>query len=475
MARRQAAQDAPKTRGLNDVFPFDFLRLTSYLEVVRLRTLKRNWERLGRRDPFWAALTDPVKRETGWDPEQFYRSGAAEIEALLQQAQQLGISVSRRRALDFGCGAGRLTQALANHFDRCDGVDISKTTLRMARRHNQQPERCFYHLNVTSDLRLFADASFSFACSTLVLQHIEPRDSKRYLRDLLRVLAPGGLLVFQLPSHRIALERRDDAPQTEVSGPLPPAAAKARLTTKDAFLSVRAGEVLPLSVSVENSSPSLWPALPDAQGRYRINLANHWLDKDGELLQRDDGRCPLPHDVAPGRRIDVLLWVTAPLVNGDYWLELDLVQENVSWFAEQGSEVLRIPCRVEGGLPSADCGMRNAEQRARRGEVPPEAPFRERHPCIFRVLRVTRLRDVYWSYRRVLDRVKARRDRVIRRIVHPLINWWNRRPFAARMEMHCVPRAEVLDILVEGAGRLIKTEDEIMGGYHSCRYWVVKD
>src|SRR6187431_1600952 len=114
---------------------------------MRLASLKRHWERLGRDDPFWAVLTDPAKRDGAWDLEQFYRSGVDELAAVLQHAGALGINVSRERALDFGCGAGRMTQAMAAAFERADGVDISRSMLETARRHNRFASRCVYHLN----------------------------------------------------------------------------------------------------------------------------------------------------------------------------------------------------------------------------------------------------------------------------------------------------------------------------------------
>jgi SAM-dependent methyltransferase len=452
---------------------------------LRLGALKRHWERLGRRDPFWAVLTDPDKRRGGWDLEQFFRSGAEELTSVLRRAETLGVAVSRHRALDFGCGVGRVMQAMAQHFEQCDGVDISAAMLRVAREHNRHPERCTYHVNVAPDLALFEDASFSFVFSTLVLQHMDPTYSTAYIRELLRVLAPGGLLVFQLPSHRTAQEPPSSATHTQVGWRLPAAAFKARIMTAHASFSVRAGEQITFSVTVENSSPHAWPASPDGWGRYRINLANHWLDEDGGLLQRDDARCPLPHDLAPGSRTDLMLGVIAPPFDGTYWLELDLVQENVGWFAERGSEVLHIPCRVSGGLP--------APPRHVPSEVPLAAkpPFRERHPRVFRVLRVTRLRDAYWVWRHAVDQVKTRRDRLVilftegayvplrnrlhHRLIIPMVNWWNGRPFAPKMEMHCVPRSEVLAILTTGGGRIVDVEAELMpGGFQSCRYWVVK-
>jgi SAM-dependent methyltransferase len=50
---------------------------------------------------------------------------------------------------------------------------------------------------VHSDIRLpFADGSFAFIYSNIVLQHVPRRFSQPYLREFVRVLAPGGVLVF---------------------------------------------------------------------------------------------------------------------------------------------------------------------------------------------------------------------------------------------------------------------------------------
>ena len=398
--------------------------------------------------------------------------------AVLSRAGQLGIPVSPRRALDFGCGAGRITQALADRFDRCDGVDISTAMLRAARLHNHNPERCTYHLNTTADLRRFDTASFTFAYSTLVLQHMDPRLSRRYLGELLRLLETGGLLVFQLPTRRAATEPSTTAVRTPIAGRLVQGACRARLSIDAPALSLDANQEVAIKVSVENTSQYSWAALPDVRGRHRINLANRWLDEAGELLRRDDSRCPLPHDVAPGEQVDLMLGVNAPAFDGHYQLEFDLVQENVGWFGERESPTLRVPCYVSGGLPP----RRHTVTAVAAPDVEPL--FRERHPRVFAVLRATRIRDVYWSWRRGVDAIKARRDRVIvslrtrvyEPIVPPLINWWKGRPFAPRMEMHCVPKADVLATLAANGGRVVYTEEELMpGGFQSCRYWVVKD
>jgi cyclopropane fatty-acyl-phospholipid synthase-like methyltransferase len=53
-----------------------------------------------------------------WTTEEFFATGVTEIAALMAEARGFGLPASRRRALDFGCGLGRLTQALADHCDR---------------------------------------------------------------------------------------------------------------------------------------------------------------------------------------------------------------------------------------------------------------------------------------------------------------------------------------------------------------------
>lgn len=438
---------------------------------MRFGALRRHWERLGRRDPYWAVLTDPEKQGGGWDVEAFFHSGAAEIEAVLRRAEASGMASSRRRALDFGCGAGRLTQAMATHFARCDGVDISDSMLQVARQHDRYPDRCTYHLNASPDLALFADASFDFVYSTLVLQHMEPRYSKPYIRELLRVLAPGGLLVFQLPSQRSTEQPPADARQTPIRGTLPPDAFRARVTTEHTSLSAGRGEQLTLEVTAENCSPHVWAALPDKRGQCQINVANCWLQDDGAMLQRDDGRCPLPFDVAPGARATVMLIVTTPPSDGVYLLELDLVQEDVAWFGERGSPTLRLPFVVGNGLAGP--------RRPKIAALPPPS-FGTRHPRAFRLMRATGVRDAYWGWRRAVDRVKTVRDRAIidvrqRVYLARMINWWRRGPFSALMEMHCVPRVEVLSILRGAGGRVVDVDEEWTPGYQSCRYWVSKN
>jgi 2-polyprenyl-3-methyl-5-hydroxy-6-metoxy-1,4-benzoquinol methylase len=167
---------------------------------MEIQELRRHWDGMGREDPLWAILTAPDKADGRWDPEEFFATGRRDVDSVLRQLDGLGIQAKRGRALDFGCGVGRLTQALAQHFDTVHGVDIASSMIDLAGRYNRFGERCTYHLNEKDDLSIFADGSFDFVLTLICLQHMEPRYSRRYLAEFARIVSPGGVLYFQLPA-----------------------------------------------------------------------------------------------------------------------------------------------------------------------------------------------------------------------------------------------------------------------------------
>jgi SAM-dependent methyltransferase len=162
--------------------------------------VRRTWEIYGREDPFYAVLTDSTKRGGRWDVEEFFATGRAAVAEQLERVRALGVEIPNGPALDFGCGVGRLTQALAEHFDVVHGVDISEPMLARAGELNRYGPRCIYHLNETSDLSLFPDATFAYVLSVIVLQHNPPKATARYLAEFGRVLMPGGVAVVQIPA-----------------------------------------------------------------------------------------------------------------------------------------------------------------------------------------------------------------------------------------------------------------------------------
>jgi SAM-dependent methyltransferase len=174
-----------------------------------IQELRVNWDGLGKTDPLWAVLTAKGRRGNKWDQEAFFETGRQELDAHLQRLQKLGLLPVLTRALDFGCGVGRFTQALTRHFAAVVGVDIAPSMIDLADRFNAYPDRCNYILNDKDDLSVLQTESFSFVYSCITLQHIEPRYSKNYIKEFLRLLEPAGTLLFQVPAaqQRVSLKQ----------------------------------------------------------------------------------------------------------------------------------------------------------------------------------------------------------------------------------------------------------------------------
>jgi SAM-dependent methyltransferase len=192
---------------------------------LKLEELKKHWHEFGKTDPLWAILAEPDKKNNRWDMVEFFRRGETDVAAILKYIEELPFTLKRGSALDFGCGVGRLTQALCDRFDYCCGVDIARSMIRLGRKLNRHGRKCRYVLNERNDLKSFRTGTFDFVCSLITLQHMKPEYSKGYIIELLRVLAPGGILFLQLPARRTqpappmnhnGLE--DEAPRAQAAG-----------------------------------------------------------------------------------------------------------------------------------------------------------------------------------------------------------------------------------------------------------------
>jgi len=165
------------------------------MAVMKLQTLQRHWNRFAKQDAKWAILTCPGTEGNRWDPDAFMATGREDVDALMRALAERGIDVSRRRALDFGCGVGRLSVALANYFDAVDGTDISETMIAQAIQH----PKVRYHVNNQS-LAQFPTGAYDLVYSFITLQHIPRPYSLEYIKEFVRLLSPHGVAAFQVPS-----------------------------------------------------------------------------------------------------------------------------------------------------------------------------------------------------------------------------------------------------------------------------------
>jgi SAM-dependent methyltransferase len=311
---------------------------------MALEELKSTWDSLGSVDPLWAVLTDPGRRNGGWDLGEFMETGRQTVGNAVKTLTEHDVSLGER-VLDFGCGVGRLTNALAEHSKTVVGVDLAASMVQRARELNRHPDRVEFVLYDGLTLP-FEDGSFDGALSLLVLQHGRPEVQLRCLMELQRVVRPGGVLMLQIPSRPLPPK------------PLDATAYRAHIDLPDAPASLAAGECATLTVNLVNVSEHTWPASAV------IQLGNHWLAGE-TMLVLNDGRTMLTGDVEPGDFVELPLTVTAPEAAGTYELEVDLVHENVTWWKDAGTETARTAVVVIG---------------VRKELAPAPAPAEDPHP-----------------------------------------------------------------------------------------------
>jgi SAM-dependent methyltransferase len=99
--------------------------------------------------------------------------------------------------LELGCGVGRIGRELAPRCNHWTGVDISSKMIAHARERLAHLENIDFHELRRSNLEALGDGSISKAYSVAVLCHMDKEDLYLYLKDLWRVVRPGGLIYVE--------------------------------------------------------------------------------------------------------------------------------------------------------------------------------------------------------------------------------------------------------------------------------------
>jgi len=290
-----------------------------------LRRVQDVWDAQAQADPLWAVLSDPERAGRRWDLDGFLATGVEHVTNALTRCEELGGTFpDRNLALDFGSGVGRLSQALAEHFDNVVGLDISPTMVAVAGRLNRHGPRVRYQLNESTRLAGIDTGSVTLVFSHITLQHVPSDVARAYLLEFLRVVEPGGVVIVQVPSHyaeSYLSADRDDLP-VAVEDQL----ASIRFVADPGVLT--AGEQAEVVVEVTNTGQRDWLQ----SGTHPLNVGNHWHRGESEVAW-NDGRARLPGRVRPGEPVQVVLTVRAPDTPGDYRLTVDVLQEGICWFA----------------------------------------------------------------------------------------------------------------------------------------------
>jgi ubiquinone/menaquinone biosynthesis C-methylase UbiE len=138
-----------------------------------------------------------------WDQREFFRSGEINV-ANDVLGDMPSICGGRRspldlRALEIGCGVGRMTRMLSRVFGHVTGVDISEEMIAQARRNTADWNNVDLIVGDGCTLGGLPDSSYDYAFSYIVFQHIPSYDViASYCREVFRVLQPGSLFKFQV-------------------------------------------------------------------------------------------------------------------------------------------------------------------------------------------------------------------------------------------------------------------------------------
>jgi len=161
--------------------------------------MRADWNRRAREDAnYYVAFG---RRDQ--DESEFLSSAADVVRDMEGELKRLSpeTPISARRALEIGCGPGRLMRPLSRHFGEIHGVDVSDEIIARAREKLRDIPWAFAHHANGSDLAQFPSDHFDFVYSYAVFQHIPSAEIVySYLRETVRVLKPGGVARLQINS-----------------------------------------------------------------------------------------------------------------------------------------------------------------------------------------------------------------------------------------------------------------------------------
>jgi SAM-dependent methyltransferase len=159
------------------------------------------WEYYGRENPYYGVLTNERFSRDRLDAEArsaFFASGQEHLASILRTVHDhLDPDFRPTRALDFGCGVGRVTLPLAEVCESVVGVDISESMLAEAAANAAAAGLPNVEFVKADDRLVEVNGTFDLVHSIFVFQHIECRRGNLIARSLVDRLREGGVGVLQ--------------------------------------------------------------------------------------------------------------------------------------------------------------------------------------------------------------------------------------------------------------------------------------
>ena len=169
---------------------------------MSVRDTNSDWRQIAIKDPYWGVLSHESFRGPELNKElaeQFFASGEQYVDSLLGMVHKFfGEAPISGRALDFGCGVGRLVIPLARHVGEVVGVDIAEGMLALAKANAEKAGVGNIKLVQSDDKLSKVTGQFDLVNTFIVLQHIPPERGLRLIRRLVELTRRGGICSLQL-------------------------------------------------------------------------------------------------------------------------------------------------------------------------------------------------------------------------------------------------------------------------------------
>ncbi len=162
------------------------------------RRMRQDWDARARQDAEHFIYT----RDGSGDVDDFARSGEANYNQLVRPYIPIllnGRESAACRAVEIGCGIGRMTEYFARDFAHIDAIDVAPAMIEGARKRLGHVTNAAFHVGAGSDLAAVTSESVDLVFSYIVFQHIPSRAViEGYVHEAARVLRSGGAFKFQL-------------------------------------------------------------------------------------------------------------------------------------------------------------------------------------------------------------------------------------------------------------------------------------
>lgn len=160
----------------------------------------KSWEYFGKNDPYYGVIAQPEFHQQTLNEDakaRFFESGSHHIDRVLSVIHtHLVPEFIPSKAIDFGCGVGRLTIPLATVCDSVIAVDVSESMLKEAMTNCALKEISNVKFVQSDDQLAGVTETVDFINSFIVFQHIPPQRGEEIVRRLIDRLQEGGVGVL---------------------------------------------------------------------------------------------------------------------------------------------------------------------------------------------------------------------------------------------------------------------------------------